>query len=199
MGLGVEDRSHALSGEGKGATPTEMPPTLRVVIGHNAALPSDLPASAFATIVPRSFCDLRSLLDKFVLQMRQVEMAPTVRVGALVPQGPEAGSEIVAASCCAVAIPLDPRPTSLKHDRHFKRLRLIPLLLPEGYSTAGHLVAKRSRVMTLEVESKNNNMLTSSLTLPPVTSTEDPSDVDSQVPAILPRTRGSPIRPPARA
>ena len=138
----------------------KTPLTLRDVICQNATYFPDPPAIISTNHVPLSYRDLRNLLDKFLLQMRQAGLDQTARIGVLLPQGPEAVLGIVAASCCAIAVPLDPRLTASELDWHFKRLRLSAILLPEGPCTVVHRAAERQGVRTVEVASLDNKTLT---------------------------------------
>ena len=85
--------------------------TVGTAIRHYADLQPDHPAMVSSGFAPLSYRDLQSQIDAVRAALRRAGFGRSARVAVAMPNGPQAALAIVAVSCAAVCIPLNPRQT----------------------------------------------------------------------------------------
>jgi acyl-CoA synthetase (AMP-forming)/AMP-acid ligase II/thioesterase domain-containing protein/acyl carrier protein len=102
--------------------------------------------------VPLTYPQLARHLVSLAAQLKAVGLTSNDRVGVVLPNGPELAVALLAVSCAAVAVPLDPslgRPELLSV---FQRAGLKALLTLRGLESVAWSMARELRLVVIEVE-----------------------------------------------
>jgi oxalate---CoA ligase len=125
--------------------------TLGKSIRRRAEQHPDRPALVAARFSPLSYDGLRRELDLTRSVLRRSGFGPTARIGISLPNGPEAVLALVAVSCAATAVPLDPRLGEGELVRLMSELRLGAVLLAGSGPSACRTVAEHLSIPIIEV------------------------------------------------
>jgi oxalate---CoA ligase len=98
--------------------------TLGDVIRFHATSQPNQSAIICSAFAPLSYRQLQQEIEGIGSQLRQASFRREARIGIALPDGPEAVLAIVAVSCCAVAVPFDPKLTPAEVDQRLRILRL---------------------------------------------------------------------------
>jgi acyl-CoA synthetase (AMP-forming)/AMP-acid ligase II len=98
--------------------------TLGDVIRFHATSQPNQSAIICSVFAPLSYRQLQQEIEGIGSQLRQASFRREARIGIALPDGPKAVLAIVAVSCCAVAVPFDPKLTPAEVDQRLRILRL---------------------------------------------------------------------------
>jgi acyl-CoA synthetase (AMP-forming)/AMP-acid ligase II/thioesterase domain-containing protein/acyl carrier protein len=171
------------------------PLTLGEAIRRNAQLFPREPAIVSSTFAPLTYFDLQRHLDTVRRQLRTAGFDRQARIGVLMPSGPEAVLAIVAVSCCAVAVPLDPRLTEAELDQRFDQLRLSALLLPRDGAASARRAAERRNLAIIGTAPAGLRRLGLELDLPAAGAAVPDEEPDPRAPAFILQTSGTTAQP----
>ncbi|WP_147023465.1 AMP-binding protein, partial [Microvirga aerophila] len=171
------------------------PLTLGQAIRENTILQPDQPAIVSALFPPLSYQDLQRQLDEIRIQLRQGGFTHSARIGVLLPNGPEAVLAIVAVACSAIAVPLDPRQTSIELERKLEALRLDALLVLRGSTHEGQLVAKQRSLTIIKVAPVGDDRQGLTVEVPVSGSPVPDSEPSPDAPAFILQTSGTTGQP----
>lgn len=171
------------------------PPTLGAALRRNAHLFPREPAIVSSSFAPLTYVDLQRQLDSVRHRLRDSGLGREVRIGVLMPSGPEAILAIVAVACGAAAVPLDPRLTEAELDQRFARLRLSALLLPRDASGGARRAADRHNIPLIEVAPAGLRRLELALDMPVIGAPVPDEEPDPLAPAFILQTSGTTARP----
>jgi oxalate---CoA ligase len=149
-------------------------------------------SSAFA---PFSYRQLQQQIDAIGSQLRQVGLGPEARIGIALPDGPEAVLAIVAVSCCAIAVPFDPRLTPAEVDQRLRILRLDAIILSGDGDSSARSVAGRHGARIVEAFSVGGRKLGLTLDAPAADFSVPPDKPDPSAVAFILQTSGTTALP----
>ena len=149
-------------------------------------------SSAFA---PLSYRQLQQQIEGIGSQLRQIGFRREARIGIALPDGPEAVLAIVAVSCCAIAVPFDPKLTPAEIDQRLGILRLDAIILGEASNSSVRSVAERRGVGIVEAFSVGGGELGLTLDAPAGDFPAPPERPDSSAVAFILQTSGTTALP----
>jgi acyl-CoA synthetase (AMP-forming)/AMP-acid ligase II/thioesterase domain-containing protein len=149
-------------------------------------------SSAFS---PLSYRQLQQQIEGIGSQLRQIGLRREARIGIALPDGPEAVLAIVAVSCCAIAVPFDPKLTPAEIDQRLGILRLDAIILGEASNSSVRSVAERRGVGIVEAFSVGGGQLGLTLDAPAGDFPAPPERPDSSAVAFILQTSGTTALP----
>ena len=106
--------------------------TVGTAIRHYADLQPDHPAVVSSAFAPLSYRELQCQIDAARAALRRAGLGRSARVAVAMPNGPQAALAIVAVSCAAVCIPLNPRQTLPEIEKCLAAVRPDAIVLMKG-------------------------------------------------------------------
>lgn len=173
----------------------DAPITLGATIRRNAYLFPREPAIVCSTFAPVTYGDLERQFDTIHRQLRKAGFGREARIGVMMPNGPEAVLAIVAFSCCAVAVPLDPRLTEAEINQRLCRLRLNALVLPHAGFDEVRRIADRRGIALIEAAPAGLRRLGLALDIPTVGAPALVEEPEPHSPAFILQTSGTTAQP----
>ncbi|RDI57946.1 AMP-binding protein [Microvirga subterranea] len=173
----------------------DAPLTLGAAIRRNAYLFSREPAIVCSTSAPLTYGDLGRQIDTVRRHLRDAGFDREARIGVMMPNGPEAVLGIVALSCCAVAVPLDPRLTEAEIDQRLGRLHLSALVLPHDRFEVIRPIAEQHGVALIEAAPAGWHRLGLALDIPAIGAPALDEEPDPYAPAFILQTSGTTAQP----
>jgi acyl-CoA synthetase (AMP-forming)/AMP-acid ligase II/thioesterase domain-containing protein len=148
-------------------------------------------ASGFA---PLSYRELQYLIDEIRTALRLRGLGRNARIAVAIPNGPQAALAIVAVTCSAVSIPLDPRETVAELESPFSVLRPDALLLLRGTDSGLRQLAIRRGMAIIEAIASKDETLCFSIDSPETRIASAPDDFcepNSDDVALISQTSGT--------
>jgi len=124
--------------------------TVGEAIRRRAELQPDRAAVVSTDFAPLSYRELQILIDNVRAALRSAGFSPTARIAIAIPNGPHAALAIVAVSCSAVSIPLNPKQTLREIKTSLATLQADAMLLVEGSDSAARQAAEEMGTTILE-------------------------------------------------
>jgi oxalate---CoA ligase len=134
-------------------------------------------------------------LDDIRRQLRLGGFDCSVRIGVLMPNGPEAVLAIVAVACCSIAVPLDPRLSPAEIDQRLDMLRLNALLVPQGSASEARQAAERRGIAIIEAVPVGHGQLGFNAAVRAADSAAIDAEPDPDSPAFILQTSGTTAQP----
>ena len=124
--------------------------TVGTAIRHYADLQPDHPAVVSSAFAPLSYRELQCQIDAARAALRRAGLGRGARVAVAMPNGPQAALAIVAVSCAAVCIPLNPRQTLPEIEKCLAAVRPDAIVLMKGEESAARQAAAAAGVTIIE-------------------------------------------------
>ncbi len=163
-------------------------------IERQGAIRPDQAAIVFAGSAPLTYRDLQGLIDKVRADLHMAGFSRTARIAIALPNGPHAALAIIAVSCSAVAVPVNPKHTLDEIKACLAFLRPDAVLLLQGGDFAARRVAEREGYPIIEgIPARDTLGL--ELAVPnvgPVARTDEP---DADATAFILQTSGTSSEP----
>ncbi len=169
--------------------------TLGDAIRFHATSQPNQSAILSSVFAPLSYRQLQQQIEGIGSQLRQVGLRREARIGIALPDGPEAVLAIVAVSCCAIAVPFDPKLTPAEVDQRLGILRLDAIILGEASNSSVRSVAERRGVGIVEAFSVGGGKLGLTLDVPAGDFPAPPERPDSSAVAFILQTSGTTALP----
>ncbi|MGY8662068.1 AMP-binding protein [Bradyrhizobium sp. UFLA05-109] len=169
--------------------------TLGQVIGRIARQSPEQPAIVSGAFAPLTYHDLQRQLDDVRRQLRLAGFDCSARIGVLMPNGPQAILAIVAAACCCIAVPLDPRLSPTEIDQRLDMLRLDALLVAQGSSSEARKTAERRRIVVIEAAPAGHDELGFTIAVQVSAAPAIDAEPDPSSPAFILQTSGTTAQP----
>ncbi len=173
----------------------DAPLTLGAAIRRNASLLPREPAIVCSASAPLPYGDLERQIDTVRRQLRDAGFDRDARISVMMPNGPEAILALVALSCCAVAVPLDPRLTEAEIDQRLSRLHLSAIVLPHGGFDEVRRIAEQHGVALIEAAPAGWRHLGLALDIPTIGAPALDEEPDPRAPAFILQTSGTTAQP----
>ena len=148
--------------------------------------------SAFA---PLSYRQLQQEIESIGCRLRQAGFGRKARIGIALPDGPEAVLAIIAVSCCAVAVPFDPKLTPAEVDQRLGILRLDAVIIGGTSNSSVRSAAAHRGVRIVEAFSVGGGKLGLTLDAPAGDILAPPDEPDSSAVAFILQTSGTTALP----
>jgi acyl-CoA synthetase (AMP-forming)/AMP-acid ligase II len=142
--LSPQTKAHPVGSSGPGQS------TIGGEIRRRAELQPDHTAVVASGFAPLSYRELQRLIDEVRVALRQAGFGQSARVAVAIPNGPQAALAIVAVTCSAVSIPLNPRQTVSEIETCLAALRPDALLLVKAADSAARRAAERKGITIIE-------------------------------------------------
>lgn len=190
----------ALSGQSVRAMERRWAPcqgTIGDKVRQYAQAQPDHPAMASPALAPLTYYELQRQIERVQVALRQAGLATDARIAIAVPDAPFAALAIVAVSCSAISVPLNPRQTRQEVHRCLTALRPSALLLMGGTDSAIREAAVSCGVPVIEAMQREEGILGFDLVMPqmrrlvPIEFTEPHADA----PAFILPTSGTSSEP----
>jgi acyl-CoA synthetase (AMP-forming)/AMP-acid ligase II/thioesterase domain-containing protein len=143
------------------AEPESFPSPQRTIgarILYYAETQPDHPAVVSSDFAPLSYRGLQRLISETKTALRRAGFGRSARVAVAMPNSPQAALAIVATSCSAVSVPLNPRLTLQEIEKCLAAVRPDAILLLEGHESAARQAAKIAGVPIFEVLTKSGSL-----------------------------------------
>jgi acyl-CoA synthetase (AMP-forming)/AMP-acid ligase II/acyl carrier protein len=164
-----------------------------------AELQPDHVAIVSSDFAPLSYRELRKQIDNVRAALRSRGLGRNARIAIAIPNGPKAALAIVAVSCSAVSIPLNPRQTLREIQVCFSALQPDAVLLVKGEDSIARRVAERAGMKILEVARPQGGSLDVRIVAPQsdtIIAGDEPDDEpDPDAPAFILQTSGTTAEP----
>ncbi len=191
------------SGPQRNFGPSPDPPrqsTIGAEIRHRAEIQPDQAAVVSSGFAPLSYRELQSLIDRVRAALRLAGLGRNARIAVGMPNNAQAALGIIAVSCSAVSVPLNPRQALRETEVCLATLRPDAVLLMKGVDSDARQLAEREGLAIIEaVPSKEGTLDFSIGTVKQIKSTAiapDRSDEpDPDAPAFILQTSGTAAAP----
>ena len=172
--------------------------TIGEAIRRRAQIQPDHAAIIAKGFKPFSYRELEFLIRDVRATLRAAGLGRQARIAIEIPNGPQAALAIVAVSCCAVSIPLNPKQTPREVEIGLAALRPDALLLPEGTDSAAKQAAEKAGMTIFEtIQSKDGTLAFDITNTKSVTAAapDEPDEPDPDAPAFILQTSGTSSEP----
>ena len=174
------------------------PSTVGQAIRRRAELQPHHAAAVATGFAPLSYRELQFLIDETREALRAAGYGPRAQIAVAIPNGPQAALAIVAVSCSAVSIPLNPRQTLREVENCLATLRPDAMLLAKGDDCAARQAAEEVGITIIETTQSKEGTLgfrigerETSIAATP----NEPDEPDSSAPAFILQTSGTTSEP----
>lgn len=134
-----------------GAVVGQVPATFPAALQRNALLRPGAAAIVAPNRPPLSHIDLARTVEQIGFELRTRGVGRKSRVGIALPNGPEAVVAIIALSCHAVAVPLNPDAVEAEFEERCSALRLDAVAVLDASRTIAEAVAQRRGIAVLKL------------------------------------------------
>ena len=168
--------------------------TIGAEIRHRAELQPEHLAVVASGFAPLSYRELQHLIDEVRAGLRSAGFDRTARIVIAMRNGPQAALAIVAVTCAAIGIPLDPRQSFSEIEACLAALRPDAVLLVKGADSAARRVAERKRITIIETTQSKDGSLGFSVALPKsgiAAAPDEPDEPGADAHALILRTSGT--------
>ena len=170
--------------------------TIGAEIRHRAELQPEHPAVVASGFAPLSYRELQHLIDEVRAGLRSAGFDRTARIVIAMRNGPQAALAIVAVTCAAICIPLDPRQSLSEIEARFVALRPDAVLLVKGADSAARRVAERKDIRIIEAIQSKDGTIGLSIAEPGTSNAAVPHESDDpDAPAFILQTSGTAAEP----
>ena len=172
--------------------------TIGLEIRRRAELQGDCAALVSTGLEPFSYSELQRLIERVRSALRFAGFGRHARIAIAVSSSPQAALAIVAVSCSAVSIPLNPRQTRHEIESSLATLHPDAVLLLKNADSIVREVAAKKGIPLIEVTPSEDGMLGFEIVKPPVSTgvTADEFDEpDPDAPAFILQTSGTAAEP----
>ena len=174
------------------------PSTVGQAIRSRAELQPHHAAVVATGFAPLSYRELQFLIDETREALRLAGYGPRARIAVAIPNGPQAALAIVAVSCSAVSIPLNPRQTLREVEICLATLRPDAILLAKGDDCPARQAAEEIGITIIETTQSKEGTLgfrigerePSIAAIP-----NEPDEPNSCAPAFILQTSGTTSEP----
>jgi acyl-CoA synthetase (AMP-forming)/AMP-acid ligase II/thioesterase domain-containing protein/acyl carrier protein len=175
----------------------QQPTTLGAAIRLRAETQPNHPAIVSSGFAAFSYLELQSLIDHVRAALRGSGFGRNTRIAIAMPNGTQAALGIVAVSCSAVGIPVNPKQTLREIEACFDALRPDAVLLAKGDDSDARRAAESKGVAIIEATPTTDGTIGFSLAKPrngavPATEADEP---DPKAAAFILQTSGSAAEP----
>ena len=172
--------------------------TVSEAIRHRAELQPDRAAIVSTDFAPLSYRELQILIENVRAALRSAGFSRTARIAIAIPNGPHAALAIVAVSCSAVSIPLNPKQTLRETKTILAALQADAMLLVEGSASAARQAAEELGTTILEASYPKDGRLGFAIIEPKTSAAAAPGESDEpdpEAPAFILQTSGTTSEP----
>lgn len=179
----------------------QTPPQLTTIgeaIRFRAERAPGEPAIVSSRFAPLSYRELQNVIRDARHALRAAGFTRGARIAVAMPNGPQAALAIVAVSCSAVSIPLNPRQTLREIETGFASLPPDAVLLVKGSDSVVRRVADRLGIRILEAVRSQDGGLGFSIDAPEASlaaALREPDEPDPDAPAFILQTSGTTAKP----
>jgi oxalate---CoA ligase len=145
-----------------------------------------------------SYHELQVLVDDVRVALRLAGLSRSARIAIAMPNGPQAALAIVAVTCSAVSIPLNPRQTLREIETCFSALRPDAIFLMKGNDSPARQAAVLKGIAVIEVTQSKESGLGFSIVEPQtrtIAAPDEPDEPDPDAPAFILQTSGTAAEP----
>ena len=128
----------------------ETADTIRHAIARHSATQPDRPAIVSHGLRALSYQALHAIIRDVESTLQAAGYAPDAKIAIAFPNGPYAALAIVAISCCATAIPINPKQTADEIETCLNSLRPDAVLALQNHDTAARRLAERHGIPIIE-------------------------------------------------
>jgi len=195
------NRQTTVSGEFKQyikAQPPRSPQgTIGAVIRHYAGLRPDHPAIVSSGFAPLSYRELQYQVTEVRAALRRAGFGQGARIAVAMPNGPQTALAIIAVSCSAASIPLNPRQTLHEIEKCLVAARLDAVLLMKGEESAARQAAEAAGMTIIEATPAKAGVLGFGIAAPSAAAvaSDEPDEPDPNAPAFIFQTSGTSAEP----
>jgi oxalate---CoA ligase len=136
-----------------------LPGTIGERLEYLARTQPEHAAFVSSDCAPLSYGELLRQVRNIGAVLQQAGLNCNARIAVAMPNGPRVALAIVAVSCAAVSVPVNPRQTLQEIERSFAALRPNAILLTRGEGSPARDAAARSGVPIIELEPAAGNSL----------------------------------------
>jgi acyl-CoA synthetase (AMP-forming)/AMP-acid ligase II/thioesterase domain-containing protein len=167
--------------------------TIGAKIREHAETQPDHPAVVSSTFAPLSYRELQSRIDAVRAALRRAGLGRTARVAVAMPNGPQAALAIVAVSCAAVCIPLNPRQTLPEIEKCLGAVRPEAIVLMKDEESAARQAAAAAGLTIIEAVPVTAGGLGFDVAAPraAAAASDEPDEPDPEAPAFVLQTSGT--------
>ena len=153
----------------------------------------DHPAVVSSGFAPLSYRELQSQIDAVRAALRRAGFGRSARIAVAMPNGPQAALAIVAVSCSAVCIPLNPRQTLPEIEKCLAAVRPDAIVLMKGEEFAARQAAAAAGVTIIEAVPATAGVLGFDIAAPAAAAaaSDEPDEPDPEAPAFILQTSGT--------
>lgn len=172
--------------------------TVPAQIRHYAEIQPDHSAIVASGFTPLSYRELEYQIKEVRKALRLAGFSRSARIAIAMPNGPQAALAIVAVSCSAISIPVNPRQTLPEIEKGFAALRPDAVLMLEGSDCTARRVAERNDIIVIDATPSDDGTLGFAIVKPErrLAETHDETDEpDSEAPAFILQTSGTTSEP----
>ena len=132
------------------------PATFPAALRRNAMLRPAAAAIVAPGRSPLSHFELARTVEEIGFELRRRGVGRTTRVGIALPSGPEAAVAIIALSCHAIAVPLNPDAVEAEFAERSSALRLDAVAVLDATRTTAEAVAQRRGIAVLKLAGRGS-------------------------------------------
>jgi oxalate---CoA ligase len=171
--------------------------TLGAKIRLHAETQPDHAAMVSTGFVTLSYRELQYQINEVQAALRRIGLARSALIAVAMPNGPQAALAIVAVSCSAVCIPLNPHQTVHEIERCLAAVRPDAILLMKGDGSAARQAAQAGGVTIIEAVQAKADVLGLDITGPSAAAiaSDEPDEPGPEAPAFILQTSGTTAEP----
>ena len=169
--------------------------TIGSVIQAHAARQPDAAAIVGSHFAPVSYRELQGQIDDVRAKLRAAGFDQNARIAVAIANPAQAALAIVAISCSATAVPIDPKLTIPEVSRCLQILRPDAILVLRDTASATRSVAKERNVPIIEASVVQPGRLSLALAVPKIGSPFPPEEPNAQTPLFILHTSGTTADP----
>lgn len=165
--------------------------SISAVIRARADLRKDEPAMVGSHFAPLSYRELQNEIDEVRTRLRAAGLGPDARIAVALAGSAQAALAIVAVSCSATAIPIDPKLTVSEVDRCLGILRPQAVVVLRDNISAARSVAQQRGFPIIEVGISHAGKLGLTWAVPNIAAALPSDDPDPETLAFILHTSGT--------
>jgi acyl-CoA synthetase (AMP-forming)/AMP-acid ligase II len=171
--------------------------TIGARIRQLAETQPDNPAIVSSGFAPLSFRQLHSEIGAVRAALRRAGFDRSTRVAVAMPNGPQTALAIVAVSCSAVCVPLNPSQTLHEIERCLAAVQPDAVLLIKGVESVARDAAAAAGLTIIEAVPVKGGTLSLGIAAPPAATaaSDRPDEPDPEAPAFVMQTSGTTAEP----
>jgi len=171
--------------------------TIGAQIRYHAETQPDHPAVVSSGLAPLSYRELQYQISAVRASLREAGFGRSARIAVAIPNGPQAALAIVAVSCSAVSVPLNPGQTFHEMERCLTALRPDAVLFMKDSESAPRRAAEAKGVTVIEIAQAQDGALGINIIEPPARNAapDEPDEPEPEAPAFIFQTSGTSAEP----